>query len=203
MKTNNQQSVEKQIPGKFPTNLKNYLRIAHTEVYAVLLEKRGSWKEDQSGNGVGKGAEKECERKAGSLKASHQLTLAKSLKSWQTYEKSSQRHTEITKNLGVFVGSSYIVENLEFVTSWPHLTIVTPLLVGHCLSKKRRKFWLSWKPGLALAHIGAYIRKVVDEVLGESEIYSSKVLASLTDNGSNMVTVFCVQLHAIFFFFFL
>ena len=113
MKTNNQQSVEKQIPGKFPTNLKNYLQIAHTEVYAVLLEKRGSWKEDQSGNGVGKGAEKECERKAGSLKASHQLTLAKSLKSWQIYEKSSQQHAEITKNLAVFVGSFYIVENLE------------------------------------------------------------------------------------------
>ena len=48
-----------------------------------------------------------------------------------------------------------------------------------------------------MAHTGAYIRKVVDEVLGESEIYSSKVLASLTDNGSNMVTVFRVQLHAI------
>ena len=48
-----------------------------------------------------------------------------------------------------------------------------------------------------MAHTGAYIRKVVDEVLGESEVYSSKVLASLTDNGSNMVTVFRVQLHAI------
>lgn len=48
-----------------------------------------------------------------------------------------------------------------------------------------------------MAHTGAYIRKVVDEVLGESEIYSSKVVASLTDNGSNMVAAFRVQLHTI------
>lgn len=50
---------------------------------------------------------------------------------------------------------------------------------------------------VALAHTGAYIRKIVDEVLDESEIPSTKVSASLTDDGSNMVAAFHVQLHAI------
>ena len=45
---------------------------------------------------------------------------------------------------------------------------------------------------VALAHTGAYIRKVVDEVLDESEIPSTKVSASLTDDGSNMVAAFHV-----------
>ena len=57
------------------------------------LKRRPKWKWS------GKGAEKECERKQGSLKASHQLTLAKSLKSWQTYEKSSWRHAWSKKTL--------------------------------------------------------------------------------------------------------
>ena len=47
------------------------------------------------------------------------------------------------------------------------------------------------------AHTGPYIRKIVDEVLGEWEIHPTKVLASLTDNGSNMVAAFCVQLQAL------
>ena len=99
MKTDNQQSVEKQIPGKFPTNLKNHLRIAHPKVYAVLLEKKRKLKRRPKWKWSGKGAEKECERKQGSLKASHQLTLAKSLKSWQTYEKSSRRHAWSKKTI--------------------------------------------------------------------------------------------------------
>ena len=37
----------------------------------------------------------------------------------------------------------------------------------------------------------------MDEVLNESEIPSTKVSASLTDDGSNMVAAFRVQLHAI------
>ena len=57
------------------------------------LKRRPKWKWS------GKGAEKECERKQGYLKASHQLTLAKSLKSWQTYEKSSRRHAWSKKTL--------------------------------------------------------------------------------------------------------
>ena len=47
------------------------------------------------------------------------------------------------------------------------------------------------------AHTGAYIRKVVDEVLGELEIHPTKVVASLTDNGSNMMATFRVQLQGI------
>ena len=45
--------------------------------------------------------------------------------------------------------------------------------------------------------MGAYIRKVVDEVLGELEIHPTKVVASLTDNGSNMMAAFRVQLQGI------
>ena len=36
--------------------------------------------------------EKECERKVASLKVSHQLTLAESLKSGRKYEKNGRRH---------------------------------------------------------------------------------------------------------------
>ena len=36
VKTGNQQVCGKQIPGKYPTNLKNQLRIAHPKVYAAL-----------------------------------------------------------------------------------------------------------------------------------------------------------------------
>ena len=110
VKTGNQQVCGKQIPGKYPTKLKNHLRIAHPEVYVALLEKEETERKSK--------AEKEFERKAASLKVSHQLTLAESLKSGQTYEKSSRRHAEITKKLAIFVGSSNvpynIVENLEF-----------------------------------------------------------------------------------------
>lgn len=35
-----------------------------------------------------------------------------------------------------------------------------------------------------------YIRSIVDEVLAEWEIHPSKVIASMTDNGSNMVSAF-------------
>ena len=52
-------------------------------------------------------------------------------------------------------------------------------------------------PRMESAHTGPYIRKVVDEVLGEWEIHPTKVLASLTDNGSNMVAAFHVQLQAL------
>ena len=109
MKTGNQQVCGKQIPGKYPTNLKNQLRIAHPKVYAAL-EKEETERKSK--------AEKEFEKKAASLKVSHQLTLAESLKTGQTYEKSSWRHAEITKKPAIFVGSSNvpynIVENLEF-----------------------------------------------------------------------------------------
>ena len=90
---------------------------------------------------------------AASLKVSHQLTLAESFKSRQTYEKSSRWQAEITKSwqylLGVPMYHTMLLKILNFVTSWPHLTIATVLLVGHWLSKKCRRFWSSWKPGLA------------------------------------------------------
>lgn len=40
-----------------------------------------------------------------------------------------------------------------------------------------------------------YIRSIVDEVLEEWEIHPSKVIASMTDNGSNMVSAFRVQIQ--------
>ena len=244
VKTDNQQICGKQIPGKFPTNLKNHLRIAHPEVYAALLEKEEAEKKTK--------AEKECERKAASLKVSHQLTLAESLKSGQTYEKSSRRQTEITKKLAIFVGSSNvaysIVENLEFRDllatldnrySTPSRTLIVKEvqkvlielkarigtflhearkisicadvwskkgltssylgITAHFFSRKdhRRHCVTLAVRRMVSAHTGAYIRKVVDEVLGEWEIHPTKVLASLTDNGSNMVAAFRVQLQVL------
>ena len=244
VKTGNQQVCGKQIPGKYPTNLKNHLQIAHPEVYAALLEKEATERKSK--------AEKEFERKTASLKVSHQLTLAESLKSGQTYEKSSRRHTEITKKLAIFVGSSNvsynIVENLEFRDllatldnrySTPSRTLIVKEvqkvlielkarigtflqearkisicadvwskkgltsshlgITAHFFSRKdhRRHCATFAVRRMASAHTGAYIRKVVDEVLGEWEIHPTKVLASLTDNGSNMMAGFRVQLQGI------
>ena len=127
VKTGNQQVCGKQIPGKYPTNLKNHLQIAHTEVYAALLEKEATERKSK--------AEKEFERKAASLKVSHQLTLAESLKSGQTYEKVAGDMPKSQKSwqylLGVPMHHTILLKISNFVTSWRHLIIVTALLVGH------------------------------------------------------------------------
>ena len=48
---------------------------------------------------------------------------------------------------------------------------------------------------MEFAHTGAYIRSLVDDVLAEWEIDSGKVIASLTDNGSNMVAAFRMRIQ--------
>ena len=52
------------------------------------------------------------------MKESHQLTLAKSLKSRSAYKKESDRYRQISRKLAIFIGSTNvatsIVDNLEF-----------------------------------------------------------------------------------------
>ena len=57
----------------------------------------------------------------------------------------------------------------------------------HCvtLAVRRMKF----------SHTGSYIRSLVDNVLSEWDIHPDKVIASLTDNGSNMVAAFRMQVQ--------
>ena len=49
---------------------------------------------------------------------------------------------------------------------------------------------------LESSHTGRYIRDVIDHVLTEWDIEPSKIIASLTDNGSNMVAAFRKKVEA-------
>ena len=100
----------KSVAGKFPTNLKKHLKLAHPDVFEEIVRKEQESKKVK--------AEKECSKRAASLKYHHQSTLKESLEKKNPYSKDSPRYKLITRKLAIFVGSSSvanrIVENLEF-----------------------------------------------------------------------------------------
>ena len=100
----------KEIPGKFPTNLRSHLQKQHPEEYAALRKIEESAKKAKM--------KQEAEKQQASLKVSHQMTLAESLRCGTYYDKSSARYCDICRKLAIFVGTTNvpcsIVQNLEF-----------------------------------------------------------------------------------------
>ena len=100
----------KSVAGKFPTKQKKHLRLAHPDIFEEIVRKEEESKKVKT--------EKECAKRAASLKYHHQSTLKESLEKKNLYSKHSPRYKLITRKLAIFVGSSSvanrIVENLEF-----------------------------------------------------------------------------------------
>ena len=100
----------KEIPGKFPTNLRSHLQKQHSEEYAALRKIEESAKKAKM--------KQEAEKQQASLKVSHQMTLAESLRCGTYYDKSSAQYCDICRKLAIFVGTMNvpcsIVQNLEF-----------------------------------------------------------------------------------------
>ena len=100
----------KSVTGKFPTNLKQHLRLAHPSVMKEVSRKEEEAKKAKE--------EAESSKRAASLKYTRQATLKETLTNRNPYSKDSARYRDITRKLAIFVGScnvaNRIVENLEF-----------------------------------------------------------------------------------------
>lgn len=103
------------VPGKFPTNLKQHLSKSHPEEHAQVLRMEAAIKRAKE--------EAEASKITGvshkaSATASKQLTLSQSLSAGKHYKKESERYLTITRKLAVFVGSNNVanrvVETAEF-----------------------------------------------------------------------------------------
>ena len=80
-----------------------------------------------------------------SLRVSHQLTLADTLRSKAVYNKESDRHRVICKKLAIFTGSTnvlnsiHVVENLEFKdllhTTDSHFVVPGRSMIGKEIDK--------------------------------------------------------------------
>ena len=88
----------KSVAGKFLTNLKKHLKLAHATVFEEIMRKEDEVKK--------KKVEKESAKRAASLKYHHQSTLKESLAKKNPYSKESLRYKLITRKLAIFVGST-------------------------------------------------------------------------------------------------
>ena len=225
------------VSGKFPTNLRQHLKKAHPSEFSELPLKEEKGKQEKE--------KQQSAQWAASMRVSHQLTLAESLKSKSTYNKESDHYRQISRKLAIFIGSTNvatsIVENLEFkdflhtmdsrytvpgrvaigkeidkvvielkakISSfvleankisicadiWSKRDMTSSYLgvTGHFYSSKdhrRHNVTLAVRRML-LMHTGDNIRELVESILEEWEIPPSKISATLTDNGSNMIAAF-------------
>lgn len=100
----------KSVTGKYPTNLKQHLKLSHPNVMQEVLKREEQEKK--------KKLERESKKRAASLKYYQQSTLKESFSSQTVYSKESDKYKAITRKLAIFVGSSNvansITENLEF-----------------------------------------------------------------------------------------
>lgn len=100
----------REIRGKFSTNLKQHLKVAHPEQYSAMVRKETEQKEVKL-------KQQEVKKKK-SLKYSQQMTLEQSLQSKVKYSPTNDRYRLITRKLALFIGTSNVpnslVENLEF-----------------------------------------------------------------------------------------
>ena len=92
------------IEGKWPSNLKQHLKMAHPDIHSVIDKKEAEERE--------KKAKREAEKQKASLKASHQMTLVQSLQSASTYAKTHQRFMAITRKLAIFVGTTNVPNSI-------------------------------------------------------------------------------------------
>ena len=239
---NSTQSIcGKSVAGKFPTNLKKHLKLAHPNVFQEITRK------DEESKLVK--VEKVSAKRAASFKYHHQSTLKESLAKKNPYSKDSPRYKLITQKLAIFVGSSSvanrIVENLEFrdllsamderypvpgrssiqreldqimielkanisayiesanavsitcdIWSKKGLTSSYLRVTAHFYSRTNNRchtVTLAVRR-LTTSHTASNIRSLLDNILVEWDILSSKVSAVITDNGSNMVAGFKANL---------
>lgn len=93
-----------EIPGKFPTNLKQHLKKAHPGPYTELIKNEAQEKEAKIKQSVVK--------QKSSLKVSQQLTLSQTLQSRIKYDRSNDRYKSLTRKLAIFIGTSNIPNSL-------------------------------------------------------------------------------------------
>ena len=230
----------KSVAGKFPTNLKKHLKLAHPNVFQEMRRDEESKKVK---------VEKESAKRAASFKYHHQSTLKESLAKKNPYSKDSPRYKLITRNLAIFVGSfsvaNRIVENLEFRDLLSAMDERYPVPGRSSIQRELDQIMIElkvnisayiesanavsitcdiWsKKGLTSSYLGvtvhfysrtdnrchtvtlavrrlttshtaSNIRSLLDNILVEWDILSSKVSAVITDNGSNMVAAFKTNL---------
>jgi len=84
----------KSIAGKFATNLKKHLKLAHPSAFEDVVKKEEVKKQKM---------EKESAKHVASLKHLHQFTLKESLAKLNPYSKDSVRYKLITRKLAIFI----------------------------------------------------------------------------------------------------
>lgn len=103
-----QSICEKSVAGKFTTNLKKHLKLAHPSDFDDVVKKEEEVKKQKM--------EKESAKRAASLKNLHQFTLKESLAKLNPYPKDSVRYKLITRKLAIFTGSPMLL--IELWTTW-------------------------------------------------------------------------------------